>query len=196
MIHHVSVGTNDIKRARAFYEPLMSLIGFRILKSSETAVHFGSSDIMFSLETPIDGLPATPGNGVHIAFQTPDRQTVRRFYESAIANGGIDEGAPGIRAPADVRLFKTISADTLAGQPRATLIAKPLPPRTLRMVLANPADAKANLAIRIRHAVSVKFDLRERTAVRLTPAGLVAMRSPVGKPPTGFRAGLKAKSKG
>ena len=97
MIHHVSVGTNDIKRARAFYEPLMSLIGFRILKSSETAVHFGSSDIMFSLETPIDGLPATPGNGVHIAFQAPDRQTVRRFYESAIANGGTDEGAPGIR---------------------------------------------------------------------------------------------------
>ena len=42
-------------------------------------------------------LPAAPGNGVHIAFQTPDRQTVRRFYESAIANGGIDEGAPGIR---------------------------------------------------------------------------------------------------
>ena len=97
MIHHVSIGTNDIKRARAFYEPLMSLIGFRILKSSDKAVHFGSSDIMFSLETPINGLRAAPGNGVHIAFQTPDRQTVRRFYESAIANGGIAEGAPGIR---------------------------------------------------------------------------------------------------
>ena len=97
MIHHVSVGTNDIKRARAFYEALMSLIGFRILKSSETAVHFGSSDIMFSLETPIDGLTAAPGNGVHIAFQTPDRQTVRRFHETAIANGATDEGAPGIR---------------------------------------------------------------------------------------------------
>ena len=82
MIHHVSVGTNDIKRARAFYEPLMSLIGFRILKSSDKAVHFGSSDIMFSLETPINGLLATPGNGVHIAFQAPDRQTVRRFHET------------------------------------------------------------------------------------------------------------------
>jgi catechol 2,3-dioxygenase-like lactoylglutathione lyase family enzyme len=51
MIHHVSVGTNDIKRARAFYEPLMSHIGFRLLKSSDKAVHFGSSDIMFGLET-------------------------------------------------------------------------------------------------------------------------------------------------
>jgi len=97
MIHHVSVGTNDIKRARIFYEPLMSLIGFRILKSSDKAVHFGSSDIMFSLETPINGLRAAPGNGVHIAFQAPDRQTVRRFHETAIANGATDEGAPGIR---------------------------------------------------------------------------------------------------
>ena len=97
MIHHVSVGTNDMKRARAFYEPLMSLIGFRILKSSDKAVHFGSSDIVFSLETPINGLRAAPGNGVHIAFQAPDRQTVRRFHETAIANGATDEGAPGIR---------------------------------------------------------------------------------------------------
>ena len=97
MIHHVSVGTNDMKRARAFYEPLMSLIGFRMLKSSDKAVHFGSSDIVFSLETPINGLRAAPGNGVHIAFQAPDRQTVRRFHETAIANGATDEGAPGIR---------------------------------------------------------------------------------------------------
>jgi catechol 2,3-dioxygenase-like lactoylglutathione lyase family enzyme len=97
MIHHVSVGTNDVMRARAFYEPLMALLGFRLLKASDKAVHFGSSDIVFSLETPINGLPATPGNGVHIAFQAPDRQTVRRFYESALANGAIDEGAPGIR---------------------------------------------------------------------------------------------------
>ena len=97
MIHHVSVGSNDIERARAFYEPLMSHIGFRLLKSSDKAVHFGSSDIMFSLETPINGLPASPGNGVHIAFQAPDRQAVRRFYESAIASGATDEGAPGLR---------------------------------------------------------------------------------------------------
>jgi catechol 2,3-dioxygenase-like lactoylglutathione lyase family enzyme len=97
MIHHVSVGSNDIKRARAFYDPLMSLIGFRLLKWSDTALHYGSSDIVFSLETPTDGQPATAGNGVHIAFQAPDRETVRLFHELAVANGGRDEGPPGIR---------------------------------------------------------------------------------------------------
>ena len=97
MIHHVSVGTNDLDRAKAFYDPLMSLIGFRLLKLSDKAAHYGASDIVFSLETPVDGLRATPGNGAHIAFQAPDRETVRRFHEVAIANGGTDEGRPGIR---------------------------------------------------------------------------------------------------
>ena len=97
MIHHVSVGTNDLKRAKAFYDPLMSLIGLRLLKHSEKAAHYGASEIVFSLETPANGLAATPGNGVHVAFLAPDRETVRWFYERAIANGGTDEGAPGIR---------------------------------------------------------------------------------------------------
>ena len=93
MIHHVSVGTNDIKRARTFYEPLMSLIGFRPIKTSDKAAHFGSSDIMFSLETPINGLPA------------------RRFHESAIANGAIDEGAPGIRKNYNANYYSAFVRD-------------------------------------------------------------------------------------
>jgi catechol 2,3-dioxygenase-like lactoylglutathione lyase family enzyme len=97
MIHHVSVGSNDLPSAKAFYRPLMALIGFRLLKESDNAVHFGASDIVFSIETPIDGRPAVPGNGVHIAFQAPDRESVRRFHATAIAAGGTDEGAPGIR---------------------------------------------------------------------------------------------------
>jgi catechol 2,3-dioxygenase-like lactoylglutathione lyase family enzyme len=111
MIHHVSIGTNDLKRAKAFYDPLMSLIGFRLLKLSEKAAHYGASDIVFSLETPVDGSRATPGNGVHIAFQAPDRETVRRFHEVAVANGGADEGAPGIRANYNANYYGTFVRD-------------------------------------------------------------------------------------
>jgi hypothetical protein len=78
--------------------------------------------------------------------------------------GLIFEGQALCKDPTHVRLFKPISADALARHPRAALTAQPLSPGTLRMVLANPADAKANLAIRIRHAVSAKFDLREETS--------------------------------
>src|SRR3569833_1060594 len=97
MIHHVSVGTNDVARARAFYDPLMQLIGLRVLKSSSRSAHYGASDIIFSLETPADGRPASAGNGVHIAFQAPDRESVRRFHRTAIENGGTDDGEPGLR---------------------------------------------------------------------------------------------------
>ncbi|MCP3442277.1 VOC family protein [Bradyrhizobium sp. CCGUVB14] len=97
MIHHVSIGTNDVHRARKFYDPLMTLIGFRVLKSSDRSVHYGASDIAFSLETPTNGEPASAGNGIHIAFQAPDRETVRRFHETAVTSGGSDDGAPGIR---------------------------------------------------------------------------------------------------
>src|SRR3954469_23008283 len=98
MIHHVSLGTNDPVRARTFYDPLMALIGFRVLKSSASAVHYGCSDIQFSLETPANGAPMSAGNGVHVAFQAPDRETVRRFHALALERGGRDEGSPGIRA--------------------------------------------------------------------------------------------------
>jgi catechol 2,3-dioxygenase-like lactoylglutathione lyase family enzyme len=68
-----------------------------LLKASASAAHYGASDIIFSLETPTDGKPATAGNGVHVAFQAPDRETVRRFHATAIRNGGVDDGNPGIR---------------------------------------------------------------------------------------------------
>ena len=69
-----------------------------MLKASATAAHYGASDIAFSLETPVDGNPGSPGNGVHVAFQAPDRETVRCFHAMALEHGGQDEGAPGIRA--------------------------------------------------------------------------------------------------
>ena len=111
MIHHVSLGTNDVARARAFYDPLMALIGFRVLKASSRAIHYGASDIVFSLETPVDGRPASAGNGVHVAFQAPDRETVRRFHRTAIENGGTDDGAPGIRAQYNANYYGAFVRD-------------------------------------------------------------------------------------
>ena len=111
MIHHVSVGSNDIRRAIAFYRPLMSLIGLRLIKQSGKAAHYGASDIVFSIETPDDGRPATAGNGTHIAFHAPDRRTVRRFHATALANGGTNEGAPGIRKDYNANYYAAFVRD-------------------------------------------------------------------------------------
>jgi catechol 2,3-dioxygenase-like lactoylglutathione lyase family enzyme len=111
MIHHLSLGSNDVNSARAFYDPLMSLLGLRLLKHSDRSLHYGASDIIFSIETPIDGLPATAGNGAHVAFQAPDRETVRRFHATALALGGADEGPPGIRDNYNANYFGAFVRD-------------------------------------------------------------------------------------
>jgi len=96
-ISHVSVGVNDVARAKAFYDPLMRLLGLRIRRSDSESVDYGNEGLVFSLETPTNGRPATSGNGVHIAFTAPDRQTVDSFYAEALRLGGTDAGAPGLR---------------------------------------------------------------------------------------------------
>ncbi len=50
MLHHVSVGTNDVARARAFYDPLMALLGYRSLRDHPHSLDYGVTDVVFSVE--------------------------------------------------------------------------------------------------------------------------------------------------
>ena len=94
MLHHVSIGSNDIARSRAFYDAVLGALGLRVLAEDESSADYGTSDIVFSVETPVDGRPASAGNGVHIAFHARDRATVNAFHRSGLAHGGRDDGAP------------------------------------------------------------------------------------------------------
>lgn len=60
MIHHLSVGTNDLKRAKAFYDPVMTVLGLRLLSRDDKSLDYGVGMVQFSLETPVDGHPASP----------------------------------------------------------------------------------------------------------------------------------------
>jgi catechol 2,3-dioxygenase-like lactoylglutathione lyase family enzyme len=111
MIHHLSVGTNDLARARAFYDPLLALFGMRVVKEVETALHYGAAAILFSVGRPVDGTRATAGNGSHVCFAAEDRATVDRFHELALANGGSDEGAPGVRPEYDDHYYGAFVRD-------------------------------------------------------------------------------------
>ena len=111
MIHHVSLGTNDIAAARTFYDPIMTLLGFRLLKHDAGAAHYGVGDIQFSIAIPDDGGPASTGNGVHIAFQAVDRRMVQAFHKLALAHGGSDAGPPGVRERYDPHYFAAFVHD-------------------------------------------------------------------------------------
>lgn len=105
MIHHLSVGTNDIQRSRVFYDAVLAVLGMRLLKADGDSADYGASSILFSVETPVDGKPASPGNGVHIAFTAGDRGMVERFHETALRHGGSDAGLPGLRPEYDAHYF-------------------------------------------------------------------------------------------
>lgn len=111
MIHHVSVGTNDVGRARLFYDAVLPIIGLSLMKASDTSADYGSGHLIFSTQVPVDGNPATAGNGSHIAFDVEDRVMVDRVYAAALANGGRSDGAPGIRANYDAHYYAAFLFD-------------------------------------------------------------------------------------
>ena len=105
MISHVSLGTNDAARAAAFYDPVLAVLGIRKLGADGGSIDYGTSTMFFSLEKPSDGKPASVGNGVHIAFMADGRSMVDEFHRVALANGGSDAGAPGLRPEYDPHYY-------------------------------------------------------------------------------------------
>lgn len=111
MLSHVSLGTNDAARAAAFYDPVLATLGIRRLHERNGSIDYGTSIMFFSLEKPSDGKPASAGNGVHVAFLAETRVMVDEFYRIALANGGSDAGAPGLRPEYDAHYYAAFVRD-------------------------------------------------------------------------------------
>ena len=110
MLHHVSLGTNDPARARAFYDPVLAVVGLRFLNEQQS-LNYGVSTFMLSLTRPVDGQPAVPGNGVHVAFYAGSRAMVEAFYRAALAHGGSSDGEPGPRPHYDPNYYAAFVRD-------------------------------------------------------------------------------------
>jgi catechol 2,3-dioxygenase-like lactoylglutathione lyase family enzyme len=98
MYSHTTLGTNDWKRAKPFWMAVMSSLGHPVLFERDSGIAYGTAiGPKIFIGPTFDGKPATSGNGTHVAFITADRATVDAFYAAALANGGSNEGAPGLR---------------------------------------------------------------------------------------------------
>jgi catechol 2,3-dioxygenase-like lactoylglutathione lyase family enzyme len=93
MIDHVIIGVTDIESAKKFYSAALEPLGYTLAFDDDWGGGFknaqGSPDFWIRLEKT-----ATP---VHVAFDAEDRALVSAFYAAAIAAGGKDNGAPGLR---------------------------------------------------------------------------------------------------
>lgn len=102
MFSHIFVSVSDFDRALAFYNPLMGSLGIqaRFCDASRPWAGWQSSPNprpLFVIANPYDRQPHHPGNGQMVAFLAENRAVVRSAYETALANGGASEGAPGLR---------------------------------------------------------------------------------------------------
>ena len=100
MLLYITLGTNDLPRAKRFYQAVMPLFGQEVLSEDDTGICYGTADRKgpsLWIDTPYDGLPASFGNGTMLALTAPSRAIVDAFHAAGLAAGGTDEGAPGLR---------------------------------------------------------------------------------------------------
>lgn len=99
MIAYVTLGTNDLERAAAFYDALFAEMGVGRLMAEEGMVGYGTGmdQPMVVVGGPYDGNAATVGNGVMVALQAGTPEAVARLHAKALELGATDEGAPGPR---------------------------------------------------------------------------------------------------
>ncbi|MGH2800122.1 MAG: VOC family protein [Solirubrobacterales bacterium] len=94
MLDHAALNVRDGAAARAFYERALEPLGYTVGMEVEEHVGFRSAEGELDFWLSERGEPSAP---MHLAFRAPDRQTVDAYHSAAVAAGGVDNGAPGVR---------------------------------------------------------------------------------------------------
>jgi catechol 2,3-dioxygenase-like lactoylglutathione lyase family enzyme len=98
MFSHVMVGTNDLEKAKTFYDALLGTLGVRPARVDGHRIFYMTKTGVFSVSKPIDGKPATAANGGTIGFACGSPEEADAWHAAGIAQGGAPcENPPGIR---------------------------------------------------------------------------------------------------
>ena len=108
MIDHISIGVTDVESAKRFYKAALGPLGYTVGFEGEWGAGFknpqGAPDFWIRPEKAV--------SPVHVAFQVEDRASVGAFHEAALAAGGKDNGAPGIRSHYHENYYGAFVLDT------------------------------------------------------------------------------------
>ena len=99
---HVTIGTDRMNRAMRFYDAVLAPLGLKRHVTAKVAIGyapegFAGVNAPFWVVRPHDEKPAVPGNGAMVALEAQTRGAVDAFHAAVLANGGSDEGPPGLR---------------------------------------------------------------------------------------------------
>lgn len=106
MFSHIMIGTNDLDRAKAFYDKLLGTLGVPPAVVDRHRIFYRTKTGTFSVSKPIDGQPATFANGGTIGFAAKSQEEADAFHAIGVANGATSiEDPPGIRGMGDVKMY-------------------------------------------------------------------------------------------
>ena len=106
MFSHVMIGTNDLERAKTFYDKLLGTLGISPAFVDRHRIFYRTKTGTFAVSKPIDGQPATHANGGTIGFLAKSQEEADAWHATGVANGGTTcEDPPGVRDNGAVKLY-------------------------------------------------------------------------------------------
>lgn len=98
MFSHVMIGTNNLERAKAFYDAVLGALGVAPGVVDRHRIFWRTPTGVFSASLPINGQPATIGNGSTVGFACTSADQANAWHAAGLANGGTTcEDPPGVR---------------------------------------------------------------------------------------------------
>jgi catechol 2,3-dioxygenase-like lactoylglutathione lyase family enzyme len=97
MIDHVSIAVRDLAASTRFYEAVLGTLGFAKLEVRPATVGYGKAYAEFWINLRANMAPVAADSGAHVCFRARSTEMVDAFHAAALAAGGTDDGAPGLR---------------------------------------------------------------------------------------------------
>ena len=102
VIGFVMVGTNNLEKSSKFYDSILTHLGLKKVTITERYIGYGHSNeddgVKFYITKPHNKENATVGNGTMVALSAETKEAVDKFHKTALENGAVDEGEPGVRS--------------------------------------------------------------------------------------------------
>jgi catechol 2,3-dioxygenase-like lactoylglutathione lyase family enzyme len=97
MFDHVQIKVRNLETSRDFYQAVLGTLGHGVVFEIPGIVTGFGASVHDMFEVRQAGTDAPLSKSVHIAFTAPSEAAVRAFHVTALAHGGMDNGAPGLR---------------------------------------------------------------------------------------------------
>lgn len=97
MFDHISIGVKSLEKSKQFYDAALTPLGFECQSEMGKMAGYGEEKATFWIAEVEHPVLADMKSGLHFCFTASSREAVEAFYAGGMANGGTDNGPPGVR---------------------------------------------------------------------------------------------------